>query len=315
VQGIFQGQQDQKTMSRRIVVVTAVIFAAVCGGAAFVWLHAGGQNKTSVRFTPDPPAAGAAVAAPSAPEGLRGQPSTETATKPVISTAASAAEPAGFAPPVGEVLEFSGSVAKVNNVATMRLVVNGRKPLAGKDTWHLQAFAHTQSALRIVFELDDQFDSYSEAGDFASVQYEMRLSERGQKVQSVQRLTPTAKEPAPPGMTGARVLPGTRDPLGMMQYLRGVDWNKTPEVRGPVYDGHKLYQVTAHKTGSAEVQVPAGKFSATAVEIKVFDNGAEMKDAHFTLYVGKDAARTPALLEATLPFAQARVELVRRGGQ
>jgi len=79
-----------------------------------------------------------------------------------------------------------------------------------------------------------------------------------------------------------------------------------------VYDGRKLYEVTAHKTGSAEVQVPAGKFSTSTVEIKVFDNGTEMKDAHFTLYLAKDEARTPVLLEAVLPFAAARVELTKR---
>ena len=44
-------------MSRRIVAVLAVILAVVCGAAAFVWLHAGGQSKTVVHFTPDPPAA------------------------------------------------------------------------------------------------------------------------------------------------------------------------------------------------------------------------------------------------------------------
>jgi hypothetical protein len=217
-----------------------------------------------------------------------------------------------FTPVSGEVLEFTGSVAKVSNVASLRLVVNGRKELAGKDAWHLQAFAHTQNPLRMVFELDDQFDSYSAPGDFASVQYEMRLNERGQKVQSVQRMTPTGREPAPAGASEARVLPGTRDPLGMMQYLRSVDWTKTPVVHSPVYDGHKLYEVRAQKIGSAEVEVPAGKFSTATVDIKVFDDGAEMKDAHFTVYLAKDVARTPVLLEAVLPFAAARVELTKR---
>ena len=137
-------------------------------------------------------------------------------------------------------------------------------------------------------------------------------SERGQKVQSVQRLTSTGREPASAGASEARVLPGTRDPLGMMQYLRSVDWAKNPVVHGPVYDGHKLYEVKAQKIGSAEVQVPAGKFSTSTIEIKVFDNGEEMKDAHFTLYLAKDQARTPVLLEAVLPFAAARVELTQR---
>jgi hypothetical protein len=293
-------------MSRRIVSVLAVILAVVCAAAAFVWLHAGGQSKTVVQFTPDPPAATSGVTHETAP-AANGS-AAAGAPKPAFNAAPATA----FTPVSGEVLEFTGSVAKVSNVASLRLVVNGRKELAGKDAWHLQAFAHTQNPLRMVFELDDQFDSYSAPGDFASVQYEMRLSERGQKVQSVQRMTPTGREPATAGASEARVLPGTRDPLGMMQYLRSVDWTKTPVVHSPVFDGHKLYEVRAQKIGSAEVEVPAGKFSTATVDIKVFDDGAEMKDAHFTVYLAKDAARTPVLLEAVLPFAAARVELTKR---
>ena len=308
-------------MSRRTVGLLAILLAVICGAAAFIWLRAGGQGKTVVNFTPEPPAA---TAKPDTSEAMRPQPNvTPNTGAPSVAApntanfnganhAAAAAEPAGFAPPLGEQLDFSGSVAKVNNVATLRLLVTGRKEIAGKDAWHLQAFAHTQNPLRMVFELDDQFDSYSAPGDFSSVQYEMRLSERGQKVQSIQRISATGRDPAPPGASEARVLPGTRDPLGMMQYLRGVDWSKVPEVRGPVYDGRKLYDVRAQKIGSADVQVPAGKFSTNTIEIKVFDDGAEMKDAHFTLYLAKDQARTPVLLEATLPFAAARVELTRR---
>jgi hypothetical protein len=36
-----------------------------------------------------------------------------------------------------------------------------------------------------------------------------------------------------------------------------------------------------------------------------------MKDASFTLYLAKNEAHTPVLLEAILPFAVARVELVK----
>jgi hypothetical protein len=296
-------------MSRRIVSVLAVILAVVCAAAAFVWLHAGGQSKTEVQFTPDPPPSSSNSANEKAPTAATANGSAaSSASKPALSAVPATV----FTPVSGEVLEFTGSVAKVSNVASLRLVVNGRKELAGKDAWHLQAFAHTQNPLRMVFELDDQFDSYSAPGDFASVQYEMRLNERGQKVQSVQRMAPTGLEPATAGASEARVLPGTRDPLGMMQYLRSVDWTKTPVVHSPVYDGHKLYEVRAQKIGSAEVEVPAGKFSTATVDIKVFDDGAEMKDAHFTVYLAKDAARTPVLLEAVLPFAAARVELTKK---
>ena len=117
-------------------------------------------------------------------------------------------------------------------------------------------------------------------------------------------------------MTGVRVLAGTRDPLGMMQYLRGVDWTKTPEVRSPVYDGHKLYDVRAREESvSEDVSVPAGNFRASKISIHVFDNGVEMKDAQFALYLANNAARTPVLIEAVIPVATARVELVKAGGR
>ena len=213
----------------------------------------------------------------------------------------------------GEVLEFSANVSNLSNVANLKLQVVERKDFLGKNAWHLRAFAHTENPLRMVFVLDDQFDSYSDATTMTSLQYEMHLNERGQKVDSVQRMTATGREPAPPNATQARVLPGTRDPLGMMQYLRnGVDWTKTAEVECPIYDGHKLYDVRAKLIGTSEaVSVPAGSYKASKIEIRVFDNGAEMKDAHFTVYLANNVARTPVLLEAIMPFATARVELQR----
>jgi hypothetical protein len=87
---------------------------------------------------------------------------------------------------------------------------------------------------------------------------------------------------------------------------------KTPEVRSPVYDGQKLYDVRASLAADSEkVTVPAGSYIASKIELRVFENGAEMKDSHFFLYLAHNAARTPVLLEAQLPFANARVELLR----
>ena len=234
----------------------------------------------------------------------------EVGAQPVDPVKAAAAVDPGIPLRAGEVLEFTANVAKLNNVATLTLQVAERRSFLGKSAWHLQAFAHTQNPFRMVFVLDDQFDSYSDAGNLASLQYEMRLDERGQKVESVQQMTVTGKEPAPPNASRTRVLPGTRDPLGMMEYLRHVDWSKTPKVEGPVYDGHRLYDVIASLAGSGQsVTVPAGTFATDKVEIRVFDSGQEMKDAHFFVYFAKNDARTPVLLEAEMPFASARVAL------
>jgi len=294
-------------MSRRLTLGLTAIAALGCAAGAFYWLHARSNQPLPDAPAPEPPGFHE--------EPTREKPADAAPTKSAVPTEAKKAPPAVESGPLlraGEILEFTANVSKLDNVANLKLQVASRGNFLGKSTWHLQAFVHTENPLRMVFELDDQFDSYSEAGALTSLQYEMHLSERGQKVESVQRMTPAANEPAPGDATAARVLPGTRDPLGMMQYLRNVDWAKTPEVRSPVYDGHKLYDVRA-KLGSTSsgVNVPAGNYTASKINIRVFENGVEMKDASFTLYLANTAARLPVLLEAVLPFATARVELVK----
>jgi hypothetical protein len=293
-------------MSYRKVIGVAVVAVLGCGASGYYFVRTRGE------------AAARAAAAERASEPV-GAPASDFPTvssaKPSPGTATNnAGEPAadpGLPLRGGEVLEYTANVANLNNVANLKLQVGEHKSFFGKNAWHLQAFAHTENPLRMVFELDDQFDSYSDAGTMASLQYEMHLNERGQKVDSVQRMTATGKEPAPPDATATRVLPGTRDPLGMMQYLRNIDWTKTAEVRCPVYDGHKLYDVRAKLASAGEaVTVPAGSYKASKIEIRVFDNGQEMKDAQFTMYFANNVARTPVLLEAVMPFATARVELL-----
>ncbi len=219
----------------------------------------------------------------------------------------------GFVLRQGEALNFDANITKLDaTVARLKIEAVEKRVNGGKGSWHLRATAHTENPYRIVFQLDDQFDSYSDAAGMTSLQYEMHLNERGEKVDSVQRMLPSLKDVAPPGVTAARVLPGTRDPLGLLAHLRGVDWSRTNEVRCPVYDGHKLYDVRVVPVGkSIAVTVPAGKFTTTKIEIHVMDNGKEMKDAHFLLYVANDQARLPVLLEAVLPVATARVALTK----
>jgi Protein of unknown function (DUF3108) len=297
-------------MSLGKTAIGIVVIAALAGGA-YYFVHE--RSAQAQRETPAVAPASTPVEAPApvAPPPTAA-PAAETAT-PGHTGATPKGTPVGEPGlPLrgGETLDFTADVATVSNVANLRLQIGEKRNFLGKNVWHLQAFAHTENPLRMVFELDDQFDSYSDASTMTSMQYEMHLSERGQKVTSVQHLTSTGREATPPNAVQTHVLPGTRDPLGMMQYLRHVDWAKTQKVEGPVYDGHKLYDVTASLAGSEQsVTVPAGTYTTDKIEIRVFDNGQEMKDAHFFVYFAKNEARIPVLLEAEMPFAAARVSL------
>jgi len=291
--------------------------AFLAGGAAAWQMHArrdvSRASAAAAATAPQPAAMPEAPKDRAAPESTENtRPSPDGVRQPVDKKKTAVVAEAASPLRTGETWQYSANVSKLSNVANLLLKVAEKRNFLGKNAWHLQAFAHTENPLRMMFALDDQFDSYSDVGTLVSMQYEMHLNEKGQTVDSVQRMSPSVKEPAPANVTAARVLPGTRDPLGMMQYLRTVDWTKTPEVRSPVYDGHKLYDVHARLEARGEpVTVPAGNFNTLKIELRVLDNGAEMKDAHFLLYLSNTDARLPVLLEAEMPFATARVELVK----
>ena len=295
-------------MGRKIMISAGALVALGLVAGTFYWLRArGSQQPLPDAVSPEPSEFHEASVA--SPPPISRNEKTAPATKNNKKTASPAAE---LPLQTGEVLNYTANVSKLDNVATLTLKVAGKGNFLGKNVWHLQAAAHTLKPLRIVFELDDQFDSYSDSETLASLQYEMRLNERGQKVDLVQRMTSSGREPAPPDATAARVLPGTRDPLGFMQFLRNTDWSNTRQVSSPVYDGHKLYDVRAKLvSASAAVGVPAGDFRASKIEIHVFENGVESKDGSFTLYLANDAVHTPVLLEAIMPVLTARVELVK----
>ena len=173
----------------------------------------------------------------------------------------------------------------------------------------------TNNPLKIILPVDDQFDSYAEQGKFLGLQFEMYLHESGKSETRLLRLS-SGIDPAPPvGTTVVKVLPDTRDPVGFAYYLRTVDWTKTSEVRGPVYDGHKLYDIRATlATPRADISVTAGKFTATGISARVYEPGAETTNSKITIWIAQDAAHTPILLEMELPVGTGRVELVSASG-
>ena len=156
------------------------------------------------------------------------------------------------------------------NAATLELTVVERRDFFGRAAWHFRALAQTIDTVRILYPLDDQFDSYTDTAKLTSLQYEMYLHEQGKQQNSAWRMSAEG-DPAPPDAAAARVLPGTRDPIGLLYVLRAADWKSTPELHAPVFDGHHLYDIVARlEQASGQVTVPAGQFVASRIDVQVF---------------------------------------------
>jgi hypothetical protein len=232
--------------------------------------------------------------------------------RPAAKSAPAAAAPARITPPplrIGEKLVYRVSWTSFASAATVELTVAERRWLYGWDTYHLRANAHTLTPLRVMFAIDDQFDSYTDTGTLESRQYEMYLNELGRKQDSVVHLLPQGMTPRGAG-TITIVPPGTRDPLNAIYSLREVDWSSTQEFRIPVYDGRILYEMSARVAGPlGPIAVPAGTYSASRIEVRLLQNGREVPQTNFSIWLAQDPYRTPVAMQAELPFGSLRVEM------
>jgi Protein of unknown function (DUF3108) len=223
-------------------------------------------------------------------------------TKPVVKD-----QPMPFRP--GETLYYRVSWSAFSNAASVELSVPERRALFSWQTWHFRAVAQTLSPVATLFPVDDQFDSYTDSASLESRQFESHLHELGKTTDEVQHLVASGESSKIPG-SSVIVLPGTRDALGELYSLRGVDWDHLPELRIPVYDGHDIYEMRARRDAAPEsVTVPAGAFTASRVSISVFQHEKEVSAIHIAVWLANDPARTPVVIQATLPFGTLRGEL------
>ncbi len=210
---------------------------------------------------------------------------------------------------VGETLNYRVTWAAFATAASLEVAVPEKRNLFGWPTWHFRAALHTQSPVRRLFTIDDEFDSYADSASLETRQYESYLDELGRKNNQVLHFVPVGQGSHAPG-PDVRVLPGTRDPVGILYALRGVDWQRTPEFHAPLYDGHDIYQVSARLEAKSDaVTVAAGNFPASRIAVRLSRNDQPGQDINFELWIANNSARTPVQFQATLPFGNVRAEL------
>jgi hypothetical protein len=227
-----------------------------------------------------------------------------------------AAAPDSKEPPApfraGEMLTYRVSWSVFSNAASLELSAPEHRELFGRQAWHFRGVAHTLNSVRTLFPIDDQFDSYTDSATLESRQFETQLNEMGRSSHQLLHFAPTGKPSSlPPPLV---VVPlGTRDPLGAVYALRDVDWHRTPDFQAPVYDGREMYEIRASRESSDEsVKVAAGAYVTWRISIRVFQSQKEVSSVRYVIWIASDAARTPILMEANLPFGTIRAELTSR---
>ncbi|MGB6525685.1 MAG: DUF3108 domain-containing protein [Candidatus Acidiferrales bacterium] len=209
---------------------------------------------------------------------------------------------------IGEQLRYRIDWQKYAGAAYAELDVIDRGRFFGVGAWHFRASVHTTEPARAFFPLDDEADSYARPAGLASFRYQERFQESGKPEDTYAEFIPSGD--ASGGAWPRVVVPqGTHDPVSAIYSLREADWRRVPEVRLAVYDGEDLYEIAARSMGTEKVSVEAGEYLATRIAIRLLQNGRELPDEHFTLWLANDATQTPVRLDAQLPFGDLHLEL------
>jgi hypothetical protein len=201
--------------------------------------------------------------------------------------------PAGTPFPSGERLLYQVGWMDLVQVATAELSATRTARAADAPGWHFQAEAHTQGAFRLIYTLDDRFDSYADAA-LRTRRYEQALAEQGRQVRRV---------------SGPQA---ARDPLALLFYLRTVDWRPATVVRMAAFDGLRRWQVEARAEALTEaVTVPAGQFTTVRLALVATpdDGGAPLR---LRLWLARDGRATPVRIDAEAPVGSLRGVLAAR---
>ncbi len=225
----------------------------------------------------------------------------------VIAAAATDSVPRPFQP--GESFHYKLGWAAFAHAADVQLDFVERRDLYGQLAMHFRASLHSVVPLRTLFPVDDVFDSYSDAKNFDSRQYEFHLDELGAKEERIRRLTSNGMARISPG-PHVIVPPGTRDPLGVLYEMRARDWKRATDYRAPMYDGNDVFEVRAQLEVPDEViAVDAGNFHAMRIDAHLFQRGVQVQKTELSIWLGNDTPRTPLLLDATMPYGKIRADL------
>lgn len=210
---------------------------------------------------------------------------------------------------IGEVLNYRIDWGRYTGAAAARLQIIDRSTFEGAAAWHFRATVHTAEPVRALYPMDDQLDSYAMPGNFTSREYQEHFREFGE----LQNTEASLVSPGVGGISlGPRVMvpAGTRDALSAIYFLRMTDWTGGREIRVPVFDGQNVYQMLAKASAPSAIEVAAGTYQSTEIEIHLFDEENEIPNENFNLWLADDRGRTPVLCEAYLSIGKIRVELV-----
>ncbi len=205
----------------------------------------------------------------------------------------------------GESLEFKilyGSMP----AGYARLEVESREGPGGEH-YRITSTARSNRAVSLFFEVDDRV-----VADVDAVTYQTRRFEKDLCEGPFEKHVVFTCDPEGVVRSGEECLspmPGTRDVLSALYYVRGLDLQVGQEIDIDTFEGNKTYRARVKVVGEERVATPAGDFDCLVIEPEI-EEGIFGKAGRLVVWVTDDALKIPVLVKSSVSVGSFVAELV-----
>jgi hypothetical protein len=193
----------------------------------------------------------------------------------------------------------------------------------GRDAWKIDLETRTNSFADSLYKVRNNSISWVASDVSRSFEYRAMQDEGGRKRDSqavfnqetlkgsyINHLTDDRRDPVD-------ILPGTFDPLGIVFFLRCLDFDVGDELIIPTSNGKEFFYTNVHVRKKVRKKFKyGGRQEAFVVEPDIKDVGGVFKrspDGHIRFYISADERRLPLRMESEVIVGKFWAELVDIG--
>jgi hypothetical protein len=234
----------------------------------------------------------------------------------VVALWAARAVPQGTPDPVpplpftpGETLTYdvTWSIFPAGEVTATLQQADGSSP----GTYEVMTRAQSQGVVSLLYRVDNEFRSLFDPRTFCSQQIHKTINE-GRRHKDTRIIFDTAKRvavlderdlskpDAPPKHAENEIPPCVSDVITAFYYVRGQSLHVGEQLRLPINDGAKTYEVAVEVQAREQIQTPLGTRYAFRVEPKVF-GGLYKRKGRMLVWFSDDEQRLPLRIKASMP--------------
>lgn len=223
-----------------------------------------------------------------------------------IPRAAQQPEPLPFNP--GETLNFdvTWSVFSAGQVTATLARVEGRSP----EAYEVIVSARSQGFVSVLYPVDNELHSLFNPRTLCSIQIQKRINE-GRRHRETRIVFDTDKKlailderdpreaTAPPKHAENEIPECVEDVVTAFYYVRRKPLQVGNQIRLPINDGAKTYDVSVDVQAREQIETPLGRRAAYRVEPKVF-SGLYKRPGQMLIWFSDDEQRLPLRIKASV---------------